>query len=348
MQIGAYIREQPKTLAELPSKIATALAAFKSLDRKPARIILVGTGSSMNALLCAADAFEEMTGATVVAKEPEAFLRLPPRPNGQATLVVVASQSGTSLTPVAAARRALDSGFATIAVTGNGESALAKSGADVLLMPIGPETVGPKTKGYTATVLSLFAIAAKLGDRDIDLSALVKPLEATVESGRAAAKDLLARHGVPDYILLAGQAQHLGSALESGLKIAEISGVPTAGFDTEEALHGHCYGTTRQSLAALIVQTAAEAKVAANLGEALTPLGPRLVIANLSDHATRFDLKVDWPKAPDLDWLAASWAPIPFQWYACELAVARGIDPDKMIYPDLGAKLNVRPPKPAA
>jgi fructoselysine-6-P-deglycase FrlB-like protein len=348
MQIGAYIREQPKVLAELPTRTAAALAGFKSLARKPERIVLVGTGSSMNALLCAADAFEELTGATVIAKEPEAYLRLPPKPNAQHTLVVIASQSGTSLTPVEAARHALASGFATIAVTGDGESALAKTGADVLVMPIGTETVGPKTKGYTATVLSLFAIAAKLGNRKLELSALVKPLEATVETGLAAAKDLLARYGVPDYILIAGQSQHLGSALESGLKIAEISGVPTAGFDTEEALHGHSYGTTRQSLVVMIAQNEAEAKVAANLGEALTPLGPRLVIANLSGHATRFDLKVDWPKASDYHWLASTWAPIPFQWYACELAVARGIDPDKMIYPGLGDRLNVRPPKPKA
>ena len=348
MQIGAYIREQPKVLAELPSKTAAALAGFKSLSQKPARIVLVGTGSSMNALLCAADAFEELTGATVIAKEPEAYLRLPPKPNGQHTLVVVTSQSGTSLTPVEAARHALAAGYATIAVTGDGASALAKTGADVLVMPIGTETVGPKTKGYTATVLSLFAIAANLGNRKLDLSALIKPLEATVESGLAAAKDLLQRYGVPDYILLAGQSQHLGSALESGLKIAEISGVPTAGFDTEEALHGHSYGTTKQSLVVMIAQNEAEARVAANLGEALTPLGPRLAIANLSGHATRFDLEVDWPTVPEHDWLASSWAPIPFQWYACELAVARGVDPDKMIYPTLGAKLNVRPPKPAA
>ena len=345
MQIGAYIREQPTILAGLPSKVAANLARLASLQEKPERIVLVGTGSSMNALLSAADAFEALTGATVIAKEPEAFLRRPPIPNNQRTLVVVASQSGTSLTPVEAARRSLATGFATIALTGDGESALAKTGADVLAMPIGAETVGPKTKGYTATVLSLFAIAAALGGRGLDLAALAKPLEATVETGRAAAKALLARYGVPDYILFAGQSQHLGAALESGLKVAEISGVPTAGFDTEEALHGHSYGTTARSLVIVIVQSEVEAKVAANLGEALTPLGPRLAIANLSGHVTRFDIDVDWPKAPEYDWLAATWAPIPFQWYACELAVARGVDPDKMIYPDLGAKLNVRPPK---
>jgi len=343
MQIGNYIREQPSTLAALPSKVAGALAGFAALKQVPERIVLVGTGSSMNALLAGAEALEAATGATVIAKEPEAFLRLPPRPNGQRTLVIAASQSGTSLTSVESVQRAVAAGFPTLVITGDGGSAIAKTGAEVLAMPIGTETVGPKTKGYTATVLSIFAVAAKLGGRALDLSGLA--LDATVESSLAAARGLLARYGVPDYILLAGQAQHVGTALETGLKIAEISGVPTAGFDTEEALHGHSYGTTAKSLVALIVQSEAEARVAANLGEALTPLGPRLVIANLSPHKTRFDLDVEWPKAPGLDWIAASWAPIPFQWYACELAIARGVDPDKMIYPGLGAKLNVRPKK---
>jgi len=347
MQIGNYIREQPSTLAALPAKVADTLARAAALAERPERILLVGTGSSMNALLAGAEALEGVTGATVVAKEPEAFLRLPPKPNGQRTLVIAASQSGTSLTSVEAVRRAVAAGFATLVITGDGSSAIAKAGADVLAMPIGTETVGPKTKGYTATVLSVFAVAAQLGKRKLDLGGLAGALEATVETGLIVARDLLARYGVPDYILLAGQAQHLGTALESGLKIAEISGVPTASFDTEEALHGHSYGTTPSSLVAMIAQTVEEAKVAANLGEALTPLGPRLVIANLSSHATRFDLAVDWPKAAELDWIAASWAPIPFQWYGCELAKARGVDPDKMIYPGLGAKLNVRPPKAA-
>src|ERR1700755_1656037 len=156
--------------------------------------------------------------------------------------------------------------------------------------------------------------------------------------------------GVPDYILIAGQATHLGTALETSLKIAEISGVPTAGFDTEEALHGHVYGTTSNSLVVAVAQTETEAKVAANLGEALAELGPRTVVLNLSGHPTRFDLNVGWPTAPERQWLARCSGPNPPHWEALriavargvELAIARGIDPDKMIYPDLGKRLSVR------
>ena len=342
MLIGNYIRRQSSTLADLPGLLQGDLDGLAALKAKPERIVLVGTGSSMNALLAGADALEEATGATVIAKEPEAFLRLPPRANGQVTLVIAASQSGMSITSVEAVKLSLTLGFPTVVVTGERESMITRTGADILVMPIGPETVGPKTMGYTATVLSILAIAAQLGGRTIDTAGLGKALEATVETGLTAAKDLVARFGVPDYILVAGQGTHVGTALEASLKIAEISGVPTAGFDMEEALHGHVYGTTPKSLVMAVAQTEYEAKVAANLAEALEPLGPRAVICNLSPHATRFDLAISWPTDRGLDWLAGSWAPIPFQWFGCELAIARGVDPDKMIYPDIGKKLNVR------
>ena len=88
MQIGKYIRRQPATLTSLPAAIGAELDGFVSLRQTPQRIVLLGTGSSMNALLAGAEALEEGTGASVIAKEPEAFLRLPPKASDQRTLVL--------------------------------------------------------------------------------------------------------------------------------------------------------------------------------------------------------------------------------------------------------------------
>src|SRR5260221_3775625 len=96
MQLGNYIREQPSILSALPVKVADLLAAMPSLARQPEPIVLLGTGSSMNALLAAADALEMATCATFIAKEPQAFLRLPPRQNLQHALVLACSQSRMS------------------------------------------------------------------------------------------------------------------------------------------------------------------------------------------------------------------------------------------------------------
>src|SRR5215475_3223118 len=164
MQIGNYIRQQPSILAELPAKVAGGLDGMAALAARPERILLLGTGSSMNALLAGAEALEALTGATVLAKEPEAFLRLPPRPVAGRTLVLAASQSGMSTASVEAVRLSVARGFPTLVITGDGKSKIAEAGADVLVMPIGSETVGPKTKHCARGVVRGFPVAGELGE----------------------------------------------------------------------------------------------------------------------------------------------------------------------------------------
>lgn len=341
MKIDLYIQDQPKLLATLPTAIAEVLSGLSTLAVKPERLVLVGTGSSMNALVAAATALEQSTGATVTFKEPEAFLRLPPRVSAAPTLVIAVSQSGRSAATVEAVRLSVKLGFPTVVVVGEDGSPIAQTGADIVLMPIGEELAGPKTKGYTASVLTLLAIAAKLSGKPLETAELEGALDIVLAQSDAAAQWLLSTYGIPDYVQVAGQHGHVGSALEASLKIAEMTGVPTAGFDIEEALHGHVYGTTDRSLVLVIARDATEAKVAANLGRALTALGPRLAVCNMSDEKTQFDLAIEWPKTPE-SWADATWALFPFQWYAWHVARAKGMEQPGMIYPNLGKQLNVK------
>jgi len=227
MQLGNYIRQQPSTLADLPAKVADDLIRLDSLALPPERIVLLGTGSSMNALLAGAEALEEATGATVLAKEPEAFLRLPPRAVAGRTLVLAASQSGMSTASVEAVRLAHARGFPTLVITCDGKSKITETGADVLVMPIGEETIGPKTKGYTATVLSIFAVAARLGRRPLELSHLRAALEETVDTGLAVAKALAAelKSGGFDLVLFGKHAFDTSSGVV-GTATAELLGLP--------------------------------------------------------------------------------------------------------------------------
>lgn len=341
MKIDLYMREQPTLLASLPAALGKILPALPALKLKPERLVLVGTGSSMNALIAAATALEQATGALVTFKEPEAFLHLPPRPSAAPTLVIAVSQSGRSTSTVEAVRLSVKLGLPTVAIVGDDGSPLAETGADIILMPIGEELAGPKTKGYTASVLTVLAVAAHFGSETLKTAGLESVLDTALAQSDQAAQWLLSTYGIPDYIQVAGQHGHVGSALEASLKIAEITGVPTAGFDIEEALHGHVYGTTDRSLVLVIARDAAEAKVAANLGRALTALGPRLAVCNLSHEPTPYDLAIDWPEVPET-WADATWALFPFQWYAWHVARAKGMEQPGMIYPNLGKQLNVK------
>ena len=200
MTIDGYIREQPALLASLPDPLEPMIAALPALAERPERLLLVGTGSSMNALLADATALEEATGIIPGHKEPEAFLRLPPRPSAQRTLVIAVSQSGRSAATVAAVRLAVKLGLPTVAVVGEARSPMASTGADLLVMPIGVETAGPKTKGYTASVLALLGIAARLGGPPLATVPLAAAMEFALAQSEAAAVTLLQRYGIPDYI----------------------------------------------------------------------------------------------------------------------------------------------------
>ena len=340
MTIDRYIREQPALLASLPDRLEPMIRSLPALETRPERLILVGTGSSMNALLAAATALEEATGIMPLYREPQAFLRLPPQASVLRTLVIAVSQSGRSTTTVAAVRLAVSLGLPTVAVVGEAATPMELAGADVLVMPIGVETAGPKTKGYTASVLTLLGIAAHLGDQRLATAPLAA-MEVALVQAEIAAQTLLQRFGIPDYVQVAGQQGHVGSALEASLKIAEITGVPTAAFDIEEALHGHVYGTTDRSLVLLIARDPAEARVAETLGAALIPLGPHVAICNLSGAPTQFDLSIDWP-SPASGWADATWVLFPFQWYAWHMAKAKGQEVPGMIYPGLGDRLDIK------
>ena len=51
-----------------------------------------------------------------------------------------------------------------------------------------------------------------------------------------------------DYLVVSGTGRFFGIALEASLKIAEIAGLPTAGFETEELLHGRLHGLSANGL----------------------------------------------------------------------------------------------------
>ena len=198
MQIGTYIRRQPSTLAALPAALRPDLDKLACLRERPERIVLLGTGSSMNALLAGADALEEGTGASVIAKEPEAFLRLPPKPTSQRTLVLAASQSGMSITTIEAVRLSVAKGFPTLVMTGEADSLITQAGAELIVMPIGPGC-RPETMGYRDGHVGAGG-GARLAGRSLDLSRPGGP--AGTDGGRpglAATRGLITRFGVPDY-----------------------------------------------------------------------------------------------------------------------------------------------------
>jgi len=146
-----------------------------------------------------------------------------------------------------------------------------------------------------------------------------------------------------DFVLVAGQGRHLATAQEGSLKITEMSGVPAAGFETEEAFHGRFHGLSRKSLAFFVTAGPGEQAMAVMGADVLSRLDISVRILNLGGSLpSAYDLKMPWPQTgplPELDLLNAI---VPFQLFAWNIAREKGVVPERMKYPGLSQKLQIK------
>jgi fructoselysine-6-P-deglycase FrlB-like protein len=249
---------------------------------------------------------------------------------------VVLSQSGASRTTIEAAIKARERGCEVVRITAEPESPFAQLDDAPVLMPIGPEPIGPKTKGFGASLAALAAVADALGGRPENPPSLDANF---VGRARAEATDLAQALPDLDFVLVAGAGAHLGTALEASLKISEMSGIPSAGFDMEEALHGRLHGLTERSLAVFIAGTPAEVEDAERAAATMRELGPstRVLGPELAGALFR-----DGPGGAGAGALDPIHAIVPFQWLAWALAGSRGLDPAAMRYPGLSTRLAIK------
>lgn len=335
MPIAGYIRAQPPTIE------ACIAAARRFAAGWPARggqgLVLVGSGSSRNALTMSEPAFLRAGLGPVAVHEPRDFMeRLAAGAVGQPAVIVL-SQGGASTTSIEAARAARAAGLTLLAITAEASSPLRALAPDGLLMPVGNERVGPKTKGFAGSLASLLALAEAFGGPALpafDAAAFAS----AIEPARRRAEELAATLDHLDVLFAAGRGAMFGLALEATLKIAEMAGIPAAAFPTEELLHGRLHGLTPRSLALLFAADTAEAAEARRAGDVMRRRGCRLE-----------------PVAPgDPSWCAAALATpwnllgllLTFQWLGVVLAERRGLRPEAMRHGGLARELAIKTMEP--
>jgi len=332
MPIPTFIREQPAAL----DRCIAATRAFTATWSPAAfdGITLVGSGSSFNALTVARPQFATARRGSVIVHEPEDFIAELRHASGR-PLVIVLSQSGASTTSVAAATAAVSAGLVTLAITATPDAPLARTGAEVLVMPVGDEPVGPKTKGFLGSVAMLLLLAEALG-APAAAATTGGALASLVEPAHAAAAALVPTLGDVDQIMVAGRRAGHGLALEASLKISEMAGIPTAVFPTEELLHGRLHGLTERSMAFIIVDGDHERAEAERAATVMAARGCRLIVVAPGGPHWLKDLSL--PASP---WRALGLI-LPFQWLAVLLAQARGLQPEVMRYGSLSAELAIK------
>lgn len=246
MKMRDYIYEQPYVLARILQKRKDNLSQFVSYYQQvnPDHLYLIACGSSYNAARTTVDFLAHMLDIEVSLDYPSAL----PFVRSERPLILVISQGGESTNTIAAIKR-LES-YPLVAVTGEIECTLNTLCGNRVYLECGPETAGPKTKGYTATILTLCLLALETGLAAGTISgktyayflgvleeAAANMKENIERTATWLAKNLDSLVRVEKFVMT-GKGTSGIVAAECALKMMETLLIPAMGLDFEEFLHG--------------------------------------------------------------------------------------------------------------
>ena len=336
------IESEPEILARILDKHHTTLAPVRQrLAQGPVRrLLILATGSSLNAAQCAAFAFSQWAGVQVEIKEPYPFTHYE-RPDTQADWVIALSQSGKSHSTLQAQRKAQAAGQSVYCLTANPHSPLAQEADALLDINCGIEPVGFVTFGFSATVLNLLLMALMVGEAQGEIDAAQR--ESLLLSLRALTRHLpetmrrtdafIDRHQAllaqaPRYVAI-GYGALAGVAKEFETKFTETVRSPSSGFELEAYMHGP-YLEANASHLLLFIEDAPNQRSAA-LRDYMRPHVRAALTLSAQEQGDEQTLALGFPLDP---LLAPLLLIVPVQIMAWRVAALKGIDLSVRIFDD--------------
>ena len=270
------------------------------------------------------------------------------------SIVIGLSQGGQSLSTVEGLDEAVAHGIPTAAVSEN-PTALVFDHADAkVLLEVGNEKCGAKTKGYGASIATLMlmlqelALAKGIVSQDVvdgyvaRMRKVVANLPAVTDAATAW-YDRIAEDFYPaKRIIVVGYDNMYGDVLEGALKILETVRQGVTGYDIEEFFHGIYNSITEDSYLFYLASAGDYRPRTRKLVEILSEWTPHNYLIGSPDglgEGTERDCVVPFEEDP----LFSCWEYIlPLQVVACMAAQAHGVDPsipkDPLFHQRIGSK----------
>jgi glucosamine--fructose-6-phosphate aminotransferase (isomerizing) len=245
------------------------------------------------------------------------------------SLLIVVSQSGETADVLEAMKVAKSKGAKVLAIVNVEGSSVSRAADYTLLINAGPERAVASTKALTGqmSVMLLIAYALKHALHEgktllLETSALINDmLNPRYVERIATIAGKIKRH---EDLYIIGKSWHYPMALESAIKIQEVSYVHAEGFAGGELKHGPiALIETGTPCIALLGND----EVTGDMINNATELKARgaMLIGIAPERNAIFD---EWLKTPDAGAAQPIVTVIPMQILAYELAVQRGKDPD--------------------
>ncbi len=291
-------------------------------------VFFVGCGSSYHACLAGSYLFSKVAKVhvnAVLASEFENYEHF----LTDRTLVFAVSQSGETADILLAVRAAKSKGSKVLGITNVIGSSLTMEGHALIMMNSGPEICVLSTKTYTSQVVLMtllaYAVAGKYEDGLKKIGDLyLEVYNLTSRTMRDSLTKLAEILRDKWDIYLIGRGLQYTTALEAALKIKEVSYLHAEAFAGGELKHGPLALIEEGTPCIVFVSAENRSKILSNAEEVKSRGG--YIIGVSSERDELFDF---WIKVPEAEELNPIIQIIPMQVLAYELAVLRGLDPDK-------------------
>ena len=291
-------------------------------------VFLVGCGSSYNACLAGSYLFSKVAGIHVNLVLGSEFVNYEHFLTDK-TLVFAVSQSGETADVLEAVRTAQRRGSRVIGITNVMGSTLTREGDELLMMNSGPEVCVLSTKTYTSQVVLMSLLAYSLAGRSESCIKSIKGLyldiyNLTSKSMRSRLKNLAKMLVNKEHIYMIGRGLQYTTALEAALKVKEVSYIHTEAFAGGELKHGPLALIEQGTPVFVFVSKENEEKIISNAQEVHARGGFIIGVSGREDPIFDYWIKVS--ESGDFNPIIQA---IPLQILAYELAVLKGLDPDK-------------------
>ncbi len=341
------INEQPKALKDtLNARLSEDGFDFSDLNLSEeylnsfSRIVFIACGTAYHAGLVAKYMYEKMIRVPVeIDVASEYRYRSPVVTKND--LVIVLSQSGETLDSIAAMRMAKSMGATIIAITNVVGSVISREADAAIYTIAGPEIAVASTKAYTTQLMCLSMLGLWLSEKRNTLTkeqvnGYIKDLKKIPEIATEALKSeeklmrIASLFSSREDVYFLGRNIDSAIAMESSLKLKEISYIHSEAFPAGELKHGPIALIEEGTLVIVIgTQSKLYEKTASNIKEVKARGAYVLGVCSEGEKIISdvCDETIFIPKVSD-EFMAMPGV-IPMQIFSYYCAVERGFDVDK-------------------
>ncbi len=322
------ISEQVETVKRATQPDRELLTKISNEIKEAKGVFLIAAGSSYHACLSASYIFSKVAKMHVNVILASEFPNYEHFLNDK-SLVIAVSQSGETADVLDAVSTAKKRESKIISIVNVMGSSLTRSSDKFLMLNAGPEVCVLSTKTYTSQVALLamlaYEIAGKIDEEKKNLEYLWNVIYfLTSANTRTKIKELADCLKNVHHIFTIGRGLQYSTALEAALKIKEVSYIHAEAFAGGELKHGTIALIEKGTPCIVFVSKETEKEILSNATEVKSRGG--LIIGVSPQNNEVFDY---WIKVPEANSLNPVVQIIPIQILAYQLALLRGLDPDR-------------------